>query len=83
MEEGPTSNSNSGAQWLRWEPHVHAPGTVLNDQFKGAQAWEDYLTKLESAKPALRAIGITDYYSTEIYERVLAAKRAGSFLAPS
>lgn len=48
---------------------MHALGTVLNDEFKGATAWDDYLTKLESAKPALRAIGITDYYSTETYER--------------
>jgi hypothetical protein len=37
----------------------------------------NYLTALENLTPALRAIGITDYYSTETYERVLEAKRAG------
>jgi hypothetical protein len=68
---------NSGAHWLRWEPHVHAPGTVLNDQFKGKGAWDKYLTALENVTPPLRAIGITDYYSTETYERVLEAKRGG------
>ena len=26
---------SSGSRWLRWEPHIHAPGTVLNDQFNG------------------------------------------------
>jgi len=26
---------NSGSLWHRWEPHVHAPGTLLNNQFKG------------------------------------------------
>lgn len=77
MEEGTTPPSNSGAHWLRWEPHVHAPGTVLNDQFKGKQAWDEYLTKLENVTPPLRSIGITDYYSTETYERVLEAKQAG------
>jgi len=77
MSKTKAPQTNSGAQWLRWEPHVHAPGTVLNDQFKGAQAWDDYLTKLEGATPPLRAIGITDYYSTETYERVQEAKRAG------
>ena len=24
-----------GSEWKRWEPHIHAPGTVLNNQFGG------------------------------------------------
>ena len=24
-----------GAVWRRWDPHIHAPGTVMNDQFTG------------------------------------------------
>jgi hypothetical protein len=76
MAKETTPRLNSGAHWLRWEPHVHAPGTVLNDQFKGKTAWEEYLTALENCRPILRAIGITDYYSTQTYERVLEAKRA-------
>ncbi len=68
---------NSGSRWYRWEPHVHAPGTILNDQFKGAQSWECYLKALETAMPAIRAIGVTDYYSTESYQRVCEAKRQG------
>jgi hypothetical protein len=70
---------NAGSQWYRWEPHIHAPGTVLNDQFKGA--WEDYLANLEKASPVIRAIGVTDYYSTETYERVLKAKAEGRLSA--
>ena len=31
----------AGAAWHRWDPHVHAPGTTLNDQFGGAGAWGD------------------------------------------
>jgi hypothetical protein len=68
---------NSGSRWYRWEPHIHAPGTVLNDQFKGTDRWERYLKALETATPAIRAIGVTDYYSTESYERVCEAKRQG------
>jgi hypothetical protein len=68
---------NSGSRWCRWEPHVHAPGTVLNDQFKGDDSWEGYLTALETAAPAIRAIGVTDYYTTQSYERVCEAKRSG------
>jgi hypothetical protein len=56
---------------------VHAPGTVLNDQFKDKGGWERYLAALEDANPPIRAIGVTDYYSAETYERVLAAKTSG------
>ena len=68
---------NSGSRWRRWEPHIHAPGTVLNDQFKGADSWECYLKALEAATPPIRAIGVTDYYSTETYEHVCEAKLQG------
>ena len=66
--------SNSGSRWLRWEPHIHAPGTVLNDQFKGAASWEDYLAKIEASTPTIRALGVTDYYLLDTYEKVSAAK---------
>ena len=68
---------NSGSRWHRWEPHIHAPGTILNDQFKGSERWEPYLAALESATPAIRAIGITDYYCTDTYEHVREAKHQG------
>jgi hypothetical protein len=71
------SNFNAGSRWNRWEPHIHAPGTVLNDQFKGTDNWERYLQALEDATPPIRVLGITDYYSTGTYERVLEAKRRG------
>jgi hypothetical protein len=38
---------NRGSEWRRWEPHIHAPGTVMNNQFSGPTAWHDYLTALE------------------------------------
>src|SRR5438552_18578278 len=78
MESAPQhSELNSGSRWHRWEPHIHAPGTILNDQFKGADRWEGYLKEVETKTPRIRAIGITDYYSTDIYERVCEAKRQG------
>ena len=68
---------NSGSRWHRWEPHIHAPGTVLNDQFQGHDAWGDYLTAIEHSQPAIKVLGITDYYSTTIYERTRHAKIEG------
>ena len=63
-----------GSVWRRWDPHVHAPGTQLNDLFAGASAWEDYVSKLEGITPALEVIGLTDYYNTDTYARLRKAK---------
>ena len=31
-----------GSEWHRWEPHIHAPGTVLNNQFEGRpSSWKN------------------------------------------
>lgn len=68
---------NRGSQWRRWEPHIHAPGTVLNNQFSGPNAWRDYLTALEQATPVIEAIAVTDYYVTDTYEEILRHKAAG------
>lgn len=72
---------NSGSRWLRWEPHIHAPGTVLNDQFKGADNWEQYLAKIEAAQPPIRALGVTDYYLLNTYEEVRRAQQVEGRLA--
>lgn len=58
-----------GAEWHRWEPHIHAPGTILADKY-GPNSWEAYLQALESTSPVLRAIGVTDYYSIATYKRL-------------
>lgn len=63
--------SNRGSEWHRWQPDIHAPGTLFNNQFKGPNAWGDYLTSLEQATPVIRAIAVTDYYCTDTYQNVL------------
>ncbi|TVQ57226.1 MAG: ATP-binding protein [Phycisphaerales bacterium] len=75
---------NSGSRWHRWDPHIHTPGTVLEDvfgrdheKFEGEDAWDRYLKLLENATPPIRALGITDYYVTDCYERVLKEKATG------
>lgn len=77
MQGSGNQELNSGSRWHRWEPHVHAPGTILNDQFTGPDAWERYISALEGLTPEVRALSVTDYYSLECYERVRAAKDAG------
>jgi hypothetical protein len=68
---------NRGSEWRRWEPHIHAPGTVLNNQFTGRDAWTNYLTALEGLTPKVEAIAVTDYYVTDTYEEVLRRHTVG------
>lgn len=66
-----------GSEWKRWEPHIHAPGTVLNNQFGGGDPWATYLETLETRSPKIEAIAATDYYVTDTYEQILAHKAGG------
>lgn len=66
-----------GSEWRRWEPHIHAPGTVLNNQFGATDPWDTYLTTLECLTPKIEAIAVTDYYVTDTYEEFLKHKATG------
>jgi hypothetical protein len=66
-----------GSLWNRWDPHIHTPGTTLGDQFKGNDPWDDFLSRIETSDPPIRALGITDYYSIDAYEQVLAFRAKG------
>ena len=66
-----------GSEWHRWDPHIHTPGTLLEDKYPASGGWEPYLNALEIAAPAIRAIGVTDYCITRSYERLKAKKDSG------
>lgn len=66
-----------GSEWRRWEPHIHAPGTILNNQFGGSDPWDPYLKSIETLTPAIEAIAVTDYYVTESYEEFVKHKANG------
>ncbi|MDB5853781.1 MAG: hypothetical protein JWR22_1822 [Herminiimonas sp.] len=76
-EEISGSRDAGGSKWHRWDPHIHAPGTVFNDQYRGGDAWEQFLTRVETSTPRIRALGITDYYSLDVYEAVLKRRKDG------
>ncbi|MFH5823207.1 TrlF family AAA-like ATPase [Georgenia sp. AZ-5] len=58
-----------GSVWRRWDPHIHTPGTAMNNQF-GQDAWDDYLTRIEQSEPRIEALGTTDYCGIDEYEKV-------------
>ncbi len=65
----------SGSHWRRWNPHLHAPGTLINDQF--LNDWDGYLKAIENAAPAVEVLGVTDYVSIECYKAVKAQIASG------
>jgi hypothetical protein len=67
--------SKRGSIWHRWDPHIHTPGTALNDQYAGSDPWEAFLGAIEASSPPIRALGITDYFGIERYEQVVDEKR--------
>lgn len=73
----PSASDSRGSIWHRWDPHIHTPGTILNDQYGGAAAWEMFLDKVESSQPPIRALGITDYLLIDQYEEVVRQQAAG------
>ncbi|MEX6726100.1 hypothetical protein [Parapedomonas caeni] len=71
-------NYSVGSVWRRWDPHIHTPGTIFNDNYRtGDTGWEDFLSRIEGADPTISALGITDYYVLDSYEKTLEFKTAG------
>ena len=62
-----------GSEWRRWDLHVHAPGTLLNNGFGD---WEEYLQAVE-AQDQVRVIGITEYLSLSTYSTLKRYKEQG------
>src|SRR5437868_1422680 len=71
------NEKSRGSEWHRWEPHIHAPGTLLEDRFPAKDGWKLYFAALEAASPTLRALGVTDYCIPRSYERVKIEKDKG------
>lgn len=66
-----------GSRWRRWDPHCHFPGTLRNDQF-GETTVAEALDALAARDPKIAAVGVTDYFTTASYRRVLEAWRGGA-----
>lgn len=68
---------NKGSEWRKWDLHVHAPGTRLNDQYKidgkkinhpGADSkefWDKFCQIIQNSD--VDVIGITDYFTFNTY----------------
>lgn len=64
-----------GSEWRRWDLHVHTPASYLSNEFGDPNveaAWDSYVAALfsKAIEKGICAIGITDYFSIEGYEKV-------------
>lgn len=62
-----------GAEWRRWDLHVHTPASHLGNSFPSI-TWTDYVTALENSasQHGIAVIGVTDYMTIDGYERLRA-----------
>jgi energy-coupling factor transporter ATP-binding protein EcfA2 len=67
---------NLGSRWQRWDPHMHAPGTLRNNQF--GDDWDAYFRRIAEVSPAPVALGITDYFSLRCYKEFIRRRPAGA-----
>lgn len=59
--------AHRGSQWLKWDLHLHAPGTKLSCGYGKPDdvTWKRYVAILEQSE--VQAFGITDYFSFDGY----------------
>jgi hypothetical protein len=72
-----------GSTWHRWDPHIHAPGTLKENQYGAPDddaVWERYFATIREAQPACFALGITDYFVPRGYR--LFVERGGRTQLP-
>jgi predicted ATP-dependent endonuclease of OLD family len=81
---------SKGSAWHRWDPHVHAPGTLKANQYGDHlddAVWERYFEAIRTAHPPCAALGITDYFVPRGYkmfiERAGGSKLHGLFVFPN
>lgn len=63
---------SKGSLWRRWEPHIHTPGTIKNDEFTGVDLedkWNKYIQDINNYSQDIAVIAITDYLCIENYLR--------------
>ena len=77
MDKAYEATSARGSSWRRWDPHIHAPGTALNDGYAGADPWAPFLERIEKSDPPIRALGITDYCGIDWYLKTRGRQKAG------
>lgn len=68
-----------GAEWRKWDLHVHSPESAFANEFKGStpdEKWEKYIDCLEQLED-IAVLGVTDYFSIDGYIKAQEFKDTG------
>lgn len=67
-----------GSEWRKWDLHVHTPKSMVQNYGGDTpEAWEKFISDLETLPQEFKAIGINDYIFIDGYKEVLQYKNAG------
>lgn len=66
-ESRPPDALSAGSEWRRWDPHVHLPGTLFNNNGFRQTTIEEALDALAACTPAIESVGVTDYFTTRSF----------------
>ena len=64
-------NYDRGSEWRKWDLHVHTPSSICQNYGGDTdEAWERYISDLESLPQEFSVLGINDYLFIDGYERL-------------
>ena len=77
--------NDRGSMWRKWDLHVHTPFSTLHNGFGNPDddaVWKQYIHELftKAINGGIYAIGITDYFLVDGYERILNLLQNDSYL---
>lgn len=74
-------NYSIGSYWRKWDLHVHTPATLVNNFYgTSEEAWEKFITDLESLPQEYKVLGINDYLFIDGYRRLKKEKEKNNRL---
>ncbi|MEX2305131.1 MAG: hypothetical protein WD595_02965 [Waddliaceae bacterium] len=81
MSNKTTSKYERGAEWRKWDLHVHTPGTLKEDCFEGEnldERWTKFCETINQHKEDIVVIGITDYLLLDNYKKFVQLAEDGT-----
>lgn len=65
-----------GAEWRKWDLHVHTPESVYHQFGSGGDTWGNYIDDLEGLSRDFAVIGVNDYLFLDGYEKLVNEQQA-------
>jgi hypothetical protein len=64
-----------GSIWRKWDLHLHTPKSIVQNYGGDTEeVWNEFIKKIASLPPEIKALGITDYLFVDGYEYLLSRR---------